>query len=163
MKLDIFKWSQVDLEKETPVPNGRLTVKTSLPCSVFVSQEGYEVLAGYGTEFDYTISGAAEFRIEGPAKARAVYLNPPRKGQVVELPRFTNTERKAMESGTMLEITKAMRQMKLEHQIMRRAIRGEAAALKAMKEGRTETPAETSEPEPETVGDEPVTEPTPAE
>lgn len=138
MKFDPFKRQEVKLNVENKAPEGRLRLWASRRVSLFVASEGYEVLAGSGYEFDLQTQAEMIFRVEGEDGARAFIELPtrtvfePSDGET-----FTNIDRKPMESGNVLEVTRALRLMRLEHQRMM----AEIAAAKA--------PAADAEPEPE--------------
>lgn len=150
MKLDLFSWNECEIAREIAAPAGRLWLKVSSPSAVFVSSQGYEVLLGYGTEFDATLREPFSFRVDSTSKGVRAFVYGPAlptfepSGEV-----FTNADRMIHESGTVLEVRKAMRAFQLEQRSMLRDLKIEQAKLKAAKAKSDPEPQPEPEPEPE--------------
>lgn len=156
MKLDLFAWSEVEVGREVSAPAGRLWLKISAPGAVYVSSEGYEVLLGHGVEFDATLREAFTFRVEVPGKTsvRAFVYAPSLPTFEASGEVFTNADRMVHESGTVLEVRKAMRAFQLEQRAMLRDIKIERAKLRAAKPKPEPEPEPVPEPETtETTGE----------
>ena len=125
MKMDIFNRSERDANKNHEAPQGLLQVWASQPGALFVTSEGYETLVGYGTEWRVKTTGQVEFRVE--TKGRVFVLDPKPVNHEPTGEVFTNMDRQPMESGSVLEVTRQLRAMKLEAQAIRRALRDDQA------------------------------------
>lgn len=136
MKFDPFKWNEVKPNEEFEIPPGRLCVMSSEIAKVYVTAEGYEVLAGVGYKVEITTKAKMTAKIDAPKGARCFYESPPAvnyspKGEV-----FSNADRKPLESGTVLEVTKALRQFRLERQVIMGELKAEQRKLLALREER---------------------------
>lgn len=130
---------------------GPVEVVTNMPCALYVNTpEGQEKLFGYGTNFFVEIAGEFSFR---PHSAQTgfrsfrkrpdlstLYEDPPEETEV-----FTNIDRMPDESGTVAEVTRALRMMEIERRAILSEIRSERASLEALRVSRedTELPSET--------------------
>lgn len=145
MKHDLFNWSEVDDQKTFRHAEGSVRVRCSLPCALYAEAEGFETLVGYGSSFDFEISQAVTLRVDGPAKLRVFVFEPLSTSSVYEGETYTNTDRLPMESGSVFEVTKAMREMRLLHQQQMREMR----RLAPPKPDPQPAPAPAPAPEPE--------------
>jgi hypothetical protein len=141
VKFNVFNWSEVHRDKETQGTPGLLHVMCSDPqAAVFVEQEGYEVLAGVGSEVKLRIDKPYRFRVVCGQKHKVFALTPLSESGEADKAEFTNLDRGLLESGSVEEVRKAVRQFKLEQRAFRLAER------KRKREEQMEQP---SEPEPE--------------
>ena len=149
MKFDVFKWQEIDASSVYEIQSGKVHVMCSKPAAVFATVEGYEVLLGVGTEIKADIAAlSVEIKIQAPSGTRA-FVNSPTVALLVDDGEvFTNIDRQPMESGTMLEIKKAMRQFQIEQMNLRRELRAERHALDRAKGVRADETAPDGEPEP---------------
>lgn len=150
MKFDPNCWLEVKANEQIEIGKGVLRLRASAPSPLYITtQGGHEILYAVDTAFNVELSEEVSFRLEG-AKGTRVFLFKPLptfcqpKGEV-----FTNIDRMPDESGQMLEVRKALRQLQFE----RRAALREIRAARDQAAG-VRNPA----PEPET---EPVTDPEP--
>ena len=123
MRFDPFKFSEVKPNVELESPKGLLHVMCSQPVTVYVSCQGVEAIAGFGQEIRVQIADAFTFRIEGPELTR-VFVEDPRS--IYSVPTgevFTNLDRKPAESGTMLAVQQALRNLKLQERSMLQTMR----------------------------------------
>lgn len=148
MKFDPTQWNEVSNGKELEIPKGRLWLRSSGPVNVYVKSDGVEVLAGFGQDIDITLycKPAATFRVDAPKGVRSWLFHPIRRvvdHETAEI--YTNVDREIHESGSMNEVTRALRMMRLEHLAERNAMREQMQALRAPS-----APVEPElEPEPE--------------
>ncbi|AYP28749.1 MAG: hypothetical protein [Microviridae sp.] len=149
MKLDVFKWEEMDLSRSYLLQTGVVHVRASCRVAVFVTQLGHRVLVGGGYEVKATVSGACSVEaipIEKNALEPAVFLfNPLRTANAIDGEIFTNAERKPLESGSVLAVTKALRQFQLERKNALQEIRRETANL---KKARSLEPSPVAKPVP---------------
>jgi len=132
-KLDVFAWSEVIPGSEVAGVARNLELRCSAPSALFVSSQGYEVLAGYGTDFDLAIADEYTFRLEGPKGVRCfvkgdVSAQYQSQGQV-----FTNCDRLPHQSGAVLEVRRALREQQFRHQQFMREARQAAEGLRRMR------------------------------
>lgn len=166
MKLDLFNWHEVEPNEQAKAPQGSLRVRLSQPAALYVTSEGYEVLAGFGSDFDIvTATPVDTIRAEGPESLR-VFVHD--TGSRVVQPRdrvFTNMDRQPTLSGPMLEVQRAVRALRLEAQQVRMenrrlsALDDEKAELRRRKRDAQEDPADPAQASPDPKGDEPGEEP----
>lgn len=155
MKYDVFKWTEVG--KETDFAKGRVHVMCDKSASFWVQAEGYEVLAAVGHELDIETAYPVTVRIAAATGFKAFAYG--RMSKAVEAhqgERFTNIDRMPHESGSVLEVRRAIREFQLGQQSTLRALREERQALKRDREAAQHSPA--PEPAAEPV-EEPVEEP----
>lgn len=144
MKFNVFAWEEVPTNEEIKIRKGRLRLQCSGPCAVYVSEEGYEALAGFGAFFDLEFTETVTLRVVGDVRAfmhRAPQTSFKAVGEV-----FTNIDRMTHESGTVLEVRKALRELELQR---RAAIRSIRVAQEAAKPPEPELEVIEPEPEPE--------------
>lgn len=164
MKFNPFDWSEVN-EKGVE-KSGRLWLRVSNDVRLYVSSKGYEALAGVGLEFDLKVQGEVEWRVEAVGKVSAEALR-----TFVYAPRsdtfkhdgetYTNLDKMPLESGSVLAVTKAVRQFRLEQRqtmielkAARQRLRRERLAAK--QAARPVEPPKPSEPPKPVVPPEPV-------
>lgn len=157
MKFDPTNWQEVKPNETYQAKTSRLFVMCSQQAALYVSAEGVEALAGVGASIDVNTAKPTTFKIDAPAKARCFIYEPTRLGYEPQGEVFTNTDRQPMESGTMLEITKALRQFKLEIAQQKRMLAEETRKLKRPKPDKVEPeePEEAEEMKPEGEAEEP--------
>lgn len=153
--LDVFAWSEVAQDLLYEGPSRSLVVRSSMPAPVFVTQEGYEVLAGVGTEVECKVSGAYSFRVAGPKGCRSFFLGDKSPGMASEGLVYTNPDRMAHQSGAYDEVKRLLRKQQLEHRAALSEMRRETAALKAARAAAiaAAAPAPAPAPAPEADGD----------
>lgn len=120
MKFDVFNWVELDPSRRYVSAAGRLRLKLDRPAAVYVSCQGVQALLGFGTEFDYKIGEEYEVEIKGPAALRVFAWEGEKAFHEAEGEVFSNVDRRPLESGSVLEVTAALRQMKLAHREMMR-------------------------------------------
>lgn len=150
MKINPLEWSEVH---ETTFPaQGVLFLRSSQPFALSVESYGVSVAVGPETAHRIPLSEASQVTIVGGA-AKVYRKAPPSRVVHMTGEKFTNIDRLPQESGTMLEVTKALRMLKLEERAMVRRIREErdlALAMTRAKEAEeTEVIEEEAEPEPQ--------------
>lgn len=141
-KFDLFRWTEIPSGSWLPVEGQALRLRLSEPAAVYVRSDGYEVLLGYGVEFENTIDGAFEVLVSGDVRAFA--LDVPRAAVAVSGQVLTNVDRLPHESGAVLEVKRALRELQLE----RRAMRDE---MRALARGNPSTAESLGSSESETV------------
>lgn len=135
MRFDIWKWTEANVGKEYQVPKGRLRVKVSAPAALYVAAEGYEVLAGVGTDFDLIMQQDATWRVEAGKGARVFYEDPAPVFRSAEGERYTNQDLRPSESTSIIEVKKMLRAFRLEQKAM-------------MERARKAMPPQAAKPEP---------------
>lgn len=132
MKINPLEWSPCNEKLE--VSSGVLQLRSLAPFGVLVVVQGVETAIGLQTEARITLPEAATVFLT-PAKGATVYRKdvPSRVVHMTE-ENWTNIDRLPQESGTMLEITKALRMMKIEERAMVRRIRDERALSESVIE-----------------------------
>lgn len=151
MRFNPFEWEEINVEETRAAPKGRLWLRCSQECAVYLTAQGYEVLGEVGREIDLTLSEDVTFRVEAPANAR-IFLYKPQvqfiepTGEV-----FTNADRMPSESGAMMETRRALRMLQLEQQAVLRQMRAERDALAPKY-----VPVDPTPPEPEVAAPAPA-------
>lgn len=122
MKFDPLNWGPIQEGKDYAAKNGRVLLRASQKIAVYIAVEGVEALAGVGFEVDAAVSPGATFRCEAVADTPSAIFAYDRaaanftpQGEV-----FSNADRKPMESGMLAEVTKAMRELKIQQHVMRK-------------------------------------------
>lgn len=131
MKFNSNDWSEIKPNVEIQVPAGRVRLRTTAQASCFVTQDGTEALQGIGTEFSFTLSAPSAIKVNIVTPGRVFIRDFVRRGFVDQSEVYTNVDRLPNESGTVLEVTKALRMLKLEERAMVARIRAEMAAAPA--------------------------------
>ena len=146
MKINPLEWSEVH---ETTFPaEGVLLLRSSQPFALSVESYGVSVAVGPETAHRIPLPEASQVTIVGGA-AKVYRKSPPSRVVHMTGEKFTNIDRLPTESGTMLEVTKALRMLKLEERAMVRRIREERdLALAATKAKQAEV-SEVIEPDPD--------------
>jgi len=150
MKIDPTSWKEVPCNEENEATQGRLRLRVSRPAAFFVTVEGVETLAAYGTEIDLETQGEMTFRVEADKQARAFMHAPYNPTHQPEGETFTNVDRQPMESGSVLAVKKAAREFALEQRRMMREIhqaRDELRQVKATAAAKPEKEAAAAQEE----------------
>lgn len=145
MKFDLFAWQEIDPATKYETAKGSIVLQASKDVALYASAEGVEVLVGVGTSIKAQFAQQVEYWVEGPAKTR-VFVHAPGKlyhEPVGEI--YTNADRMPDESGTVAEITKAMRQFKLEQRAIMRQMREQSRRLRPGRDADPEPAEETAE------------------
>lgn len=145
MKFNPLEWSPVHETFEAP--SGVVHLQSSAPFGVTIEAEGVEAAAGYAAQHRLALPGPA--RVTVTATAPVYRKDQPSRVYRPEGEVFTNIDRMPQESGTVAEVTKAMRLWKLEQRALMRQIREERAALDAARAKAEDV--EVVEPEAEVV------------
>lgn len=132
MRFDPDQWEPVQPGSPITGPDGRLWLRVSRPSTFFASVGGVEAIAGSGTEIDLITSAPVTVKVEPfdgkPVKAFLYRpFRPALDGTSAEV--FTNPDRQAFESGSVLAVRQAARQVQLEQMAYIKAIRFEREAL----------------------------------
>lgn len=144
MKFDPYTWKEEVADEEIEVPKGRVQLRLSAVAPVYVRAQGYEILVGVSSSFDFEISEPMTLRAEGPNGMR-LFRHVPEAGvrkSAGEV--FTNIDKLPGESFQMQEVRRALRQLELNRREALREIRAEAAALR----GASSAAAPASDPAP---------------
>lgn len=134
MKFDPYNWNEASPNEKVQSRKGILRVRTSAPAPLYISAEGVEALAGYGTAFDVETSEAVIWRVDAPKGVRVFYEAPPRTSVAASGEVYTNIDRMPDESGNLAEVLRARRLFEIEQRAMLRDLRQERAALIAERE-----------------------------
>jgi len=153
MKFDVFNWLEVAANQTHNCPEGRLRLRFSQPCALYVEAEGYEALAGVATDFNLEVPQGVDYRIDGPPGVRCFVESIPGASHEPEGEVFTNQDRRPHESGAVLEVKRALREMQIEHQRMLREARSINPPSPAIEAIRAEVAEAVQAAEPETTGD----------
>lgn len=148
MRFNPFEWEEINVEETRSAPKGRLWLRCSEECAVYLTAQGYEVLGAVGREIDLTLSEEnVTYRVEAPPNARVFVYSPRVQFIEPEGEVFTNPDRLPSESGTLMETRRAMRLFQIEQQALLRQMREDAAKLRQEAEqGATPTtPTEATE------------------
>lgn len=113
MKFSPLAWKEVG--NAFTHKKGRLQLRLSREACLYAEAQGVEAIVGVAHTFDIEISEPCRFRIEGLTQAGKAYLWEglgTTSEPADEI--FTNIDRMTQESGTVLEIRKAMRQFEIQ-------------------------------------------------
>lgn len=105
-------------------------MRCSAPCPLYVSVEGVEVLAGVSTFHEIDLSTAVTWHIDAAQGVRVFYYCPHSSSVEPDGEVFTNIDMMPQESGSILEVKKALRLFKLEQQAGLREIHQAAETLR---------------------------------
>lgn len=136
MKIQLDHWREISANSQFNVPTGRVRVRCTQDCNLFLSELGHEVLAGFGREIDVQTVSPAIGVVEAPKGARVFLYDP---GRIFIEPtgeKFTNIDRQPMESGSVLAVRQAMRDMQLQQRGLMLEMREERRALEASRSRR---------------------------
>lgn len=124
MKFDPFAWSEVKSDQKTQAESGVLRVRSARPAALYVEAEGVETLVGYGTSWEVVLSCPVSFWVEGGAGfARVFYYSPRSSVHEHDGEVFTNIDRMSDESGNLLAVRQALRQLEISKRDAMREIR----------------------------------------
>lgn len=146
MKFDPTKWQEIKPNEAYQNKTGRLSVMCSeTTAALYVTAQGLEALAGVGAKIDVASVEAETFKVTASDDARVFVYLPHRAPYAPVGEVFTNLDRKPMESGSVLEVTRAIRAFKIEMMQERRALLDEARRVRKAKpptELKVSTPTE---------------------
>lgn len=150
MQFDPFKWEELSSGKANEAPKGLLHIMSTEAISVLVTCQGHEALAGVGTEVKVQIAEDFTYTIFGPKTARCFVKKPPKVYHKPSGEVFTNADRLPTESGTVLEVKRALRQLQIQQstymrenklaQMRKRAERKKDAPSSKQKEEKGDAP-----------------------
>lgn len=129
MKFDPFKWDEVKADGKNYCEKGVLRLRCSREVALFVEAQGLEALVGVGTSFEVEVSQAVTWWAEPVGKPARLFIHVPRNGVVIPQDEvvFTNIDRMVDESGPIMEVRRALREL----EISRRAALREIAEARA--------------------------------
>lgn len=133
MKINAMEWNRV--KKTTFEAQGLLLLRSSDAFGITLETMGVEVSVAPATEHRIPLPVASKVTLLG-GTAKVYRKEPPPRLVVSNEETFTNIDRLPQESGTMLEVTKALRLMRLEERAMVRRIREEREITDAVIEAR---------------------------
>lgn len=142
MKFDPFAWKE-EKPNEIKVKPGRVLLRLSAPCAVYCSAHGVESLLGHGAEISAEMATKATLSVSGPEGVRVFRHVPDRSVSEDKSETFANPDRMTQESGTLLEVRRAMRDLEIQRKSILRELREAGQAAKK--------PAPEPEPAPEGV------------
>lgn len=137
MKFDVFAWQEVPTNEEVPFGKGRLRLRLSARAPLYVCAQGVEALVGIEETFEVELSEEVTFRIDATVGLRAFMFVPEPTAFEPVGEVFTNADRMPTESGSMAEVTRAMRMFELERRAALKEIRQETAKMKRAQAERT--------------------------
>lgn len=140
MKYDPYAWDEVKPNEEIRFPKGRLRLQLSAPAPLYITAQGVEGLASYGSTHDVEVSEEVTYRIEGVKSLRAFQRRSYGTSVEAEGEVYTNVDRMPYESGAVAEVTRARRQLEIERRAMLKEIRAEAAIARASVKASAESP-----------------------
>lgn len=152
MKINPLEWSPVD---ETSFEaQGVLQLRSADPFAIAIEAGGVEVVLGAAVQHRVPLAEPSKVTLVG-GESRVFRKDVPSRVYRMTGEKFTNIDRLPQESGTVAEVTKALRMAKLEQRALIREIREERerskveiAAARAKAEAVIE-PEPEPEPEPE--------------
>ena len=133
MKINPLEWNEVN-ETSFEV-QGLLLLRSSEPFALTIESFGVAVSVGAETSHRIPLPEVSKVTLVG-GSAKVYRKEPPAKFVLSNEETFVNIDRLPQESGTMLEVTKAVRLMKLEERAMIRRIREEREITDAVIEAR---------------------------
>lgn len=123
MLFDATEWAEVTANKWLGCTTGKLEIRTSGFSVLYIRQLGVEAIASSGHHHKVRVGKECEYMVAIPDKDATVYVHTPTNPVlVVEAEKFTNLERKPQESGTLLEVKKAIRELQLNAMMQRREL-----------------------------------------
>lgn len=161
-KIDVFSWMEVQTNEEITLHGRDVRLQGSGDFAVFAEILGHEVCIGFGSWHDCIIAEGASVRIEAPEGVR-VFQHVPRETavSVADSEVFTNADRLVVESGAMLEVKRAVRQLEIARiemiRLAREGVAEERRAWHAERRALAESRApavEEQQPAPEGAPDE---------
>lgn len=164
MIFDATEWSEIISNEWLGCVTGKVEIRTSEFSVLYIRQLGVEAIASTGHHHRLRMGVECEYMIAMPGKQAKAYAHTPTNPVFTpEGEKFTNLERKPSESGTMMEVKKAVRELQLDAMMRRRAqAKREAERFQREKAERQERQAviadeatkPAGQPEPEPVEDE---------
>ena len=140
MKFNPFEWKEVKPHEENIYEKGLLVLRCSQAGALYLAAQGCEALVGVGTAFDVQTSEQVTWRFDAPKGARVFMRVPERSAVEPEGEVYTNIDRMPDESGSVAEVTRALRQFELERRAGLRELRAEREAIRAERESLVEKP-----------------------
>jgi len=130
MKFNPLDWSEIKPNAEVKITSGLVQLRCSAPAAVFTVVEGFEALAAHGTEIRFNLPEAATLKVVADKGVRVFKRNTYSRSCEDTSERFTNIDRLPHESGTVYEVSKAVRNLKLmERDAIRRIREAQASAM----------------------------------
>lgn len=129
MKFDPFSWQEVKPNEKIYFGKGVLRLRCSAPAPLYVEAKGFEVLAGIGATFDLELAQDVTFHVDAPEGVRVFYHCPVQTTFAPEGEVFTNIDRMPDESGSVMEVRRALRELELQRRAVLRDIRQAREAL----------------------------------
>lgn len=150
MKLNPLEWSQIPNGQEIEAPAGVVQLRGSAPFAVLVSSFGCASVQFVDAQARLRLPEASTLKVIPSQEGVLVFMKD-QPSRVVHMTgeKFTNIDRLPSESGTMQEVTRALRLMKLEERAMIRRIREERDAAQDVIERAKPKPDPESKPDPE--------------
>ena len=127
-------------------PLGLLLLRSVSPFGLAIEVEGVEAAYGFATDFRVSLPEAARITLTPSGSAPIFRKDTPSRVVHMTGEKFTNIDRLPQESGSMLEVTKALRMLKLEERAMVRRIREERDLALAMTKAKDDVVEELPEP-----------------
>ena len=128
MKINPLEWSEV--RETTFEAEGLLQLRSASPFALAVEAFGVETVLGEATSHKVALSDPSKVTLVG-GEMKVYRKDVPSRVYRMTGEKFTNIDRLPQESGTVAEVTKALRMAKLEQRAMIREIREEHARNKA--------------------------------
>ena len=128
MKINPLEWSEVN--ETTFEAEGLLQLRSAEPFAIAIETDGVEVVLGAAVGHRVSLVGPSRVTLVGGGM-RVYRKDTPSRVYRMTGEKFTNIDRLPQESGTVAEVTKALRMAKLEQRAMIREIREEHARNKA--------------------------------
>lgn len=145
MRFDPEQWQEIGVNSIIEATRNLVKIKADHVVSVFVTNgNGVQALGGSGHEVTLTVSDVREITVTGPAKARVFIEQRTVPVFVSEGEVWSNSDRRPMESESVLEVTRALRAFKLEQRAISAEMKRQSRALF----GNIPAPAPEPEPEP---------------
>ena len=130
MKFNPFSWSEVKPNESFQIPQGLLRLRCAPQAALYVDCQGVEALVGFGSSFEVETSEEMTGHVVSFSKDTRVFVFVPEQTSIVDSGEcFTNIDRMPNESGAVLEVRRAMRELEFEKRAVLREIRAERALL----------------------------------
>ncbi len=134
MKFHPHFWREVKPNETFQAFQGLLRVRCAPGAALFLDCQGVEALVGFDTSFEVEISEEMTAKVTAFEKQTRVFVFVPEQTSVVDSGEiFTNIDRMPHESGSVLEVRRALRELELEKRAAMREIRAERAVLNASR------------------------------
>ena len=149
-QFDPSQWGDIPLNKSLDVPNGRLEVNTSEPCTLYIKQFGFsEVVHSHATSFRVLLPMGCTYKIVGKKGATASTRMISKQTYQPEGTIYTNIDRQPEESGILSEVRKTLRMHAFEQQGILTDIKARQRALEEATLKQAEKAETKPEPKPE--------------